>query len=217
MSEFAARFLNACVVKWWWRCFPNLLVFCLSACVLKLQYAELSGPPKVSGATKKKVFVSPQNNASSNCPVNCCITECKISRWGEAWDKDDDWKFMTNQCQMHFVFHSVGILPSMISRRGGHIVLVNSIQGKLALPFRTTCKNMLQAGGQVSFRNSIYFRFVCISMMSMHRLYYAWPYMEPYRHGHGSLRHRPDTIFIRGLSIKGCSHLRYDFDNWLTT
>ncbi|XP_062389178.1 dehydrogenase/reductase SDR family member 7C-B [Sardina pilchardus] len=31
-----------------------------------------------------------------------------------------------------------GILPSMISRRGGHILLINSIQGKLALPFRTT-------------------------------------------------------------------------------
>lgn len=31
-----------------------------------------------------------------------------------------------------------GILPSMISRRTGHILLINSIQGKLALPFRTT-------------------------------------------------------------------------------
>ncbi|KAG5279164.1 hypothetical protein AALO_G00074800 [Alosa alosa] len=31
-----------------------------------------------------------------------------------------------------------GILPSMISRRSGHILLINSIQGKLALPFRTT-------------------------------------------------------------------------------
>ncbi|XP_063069477.1 dehydrogenase/reductase SDR family member 7C-B [Engraulis encrasicolus] len=31
-----------------------------------------------------------------------------------------------------------GVLPSMISRRGGHILLINSIQGKLALPFRTT-------------------------------------------------------------------------------
>lgn len=31
-----------------------------------------------------------------------------------------------------------GVLPSMISRRNGHILLVNSIQGKLALPFRST-------------------------------------------------------------------------------
>ncbi|XP_035511034.1 dehydrogenase/reductase SDR family member 7C-B-like [Morone saxatilis] len=31
-----------------------------------------------------------------------------------------------------------GVLPSMISRRTGHLVLVNSIQGKLAVPFRTT-------------------------------------------------------------------------------
>ncbi|XP_053510117.1 dehydrogenase/reductase SDR family member 7C-B [Ictalurus furcatus] len=31
-----------------------------------------------------------------------------------------------------------GVLPSMISRRSGHILLVNSIQGKLAVPFRTT-------------------------------------------------------------------------------
>jgi len=31
-----------------------------------------------------------------------------------------------------------GLLPSMISRRTGHILLVNSIQGKLAVPFRTS-------------------------------------------------------------------------------
>lgn len=31
-----------------------------------------------------------------------------------------------------------GFLPSLISRRSGHILLVNSIQGKLAMPFRTT-------------------------------------------------------------------------------
>ncbi|XP_051988267.1 dehydrogenase/reductase SDR family member 7C-B [Xyrauchen texanus] len=31
-----------------------------------------------------------------------------------------------------------GVLPSLISRRTGHIVLVNSIQGKLAVPFRAT-------------------------------------------------------------------------------
>ncbi|CAJ1075903.1 dehydrogenase/reductase SDR family member 7C-B [Xyrichtys novacula] len=30
-----------------------------------------------------------------------------------------------------------GVLPSMISRRTGHLLLVNSIQGKLAIPFRT--------------------------------------------------------------------------------
>ncbi|KAK6311975.1 hypothetical protein J4Q44_G00176390 [Coregonus suidteri] len=31
-----------------------------------------------------------------------------------------------------------GLLPSMMSRRTGHVVLVNSIQGKLAMPFRAT-------------------------------------------------------------------------------
>ncbi|KAM4597930.1 dehydrogenase/reductase SDR family member 7C-B-like [Polymixia lowei] len=31
-----------------------------------------------------------------------------------------------------------GVLPTMISRRTGHLLLVNSIQGKLAVPFRTT-------------------------------------------------------------------------------
>ncbi|XP_019949988.1 dehydrogenase/reductase SDR family member 7C-B-like isoform X2 [Paralichthys olivaceus] len=31
-----------------------------------------------------------------------------------------------------------GVLPSMISRRTGHLLLVNSIQGKLAVPFRST-------------------------------------------------------------------------------
>ena len=33
-----------------------------------------------------------------------------------------------------------GVLPSMITRRSGHIILVNSIQGKLAVPFRTSCE-----------------------------------------------------------------------------
>lgn len=33
-----------------------------------------------------------------------------------------------------------GVLPSMISRRTGHLLLVNSIQGKLTVPFRTTCE-----------------------------------------------------------------------------
>ncbi|XP_070708300.1 dehydrogenase/reductase (SDR family) member 7Cb [Pempheris klunzingeri] len=31
-----------------------------------------------------------------------------------------------------------GVLPTMISRRSGHIVLVNSIQGRLAIPFRSS-------------------------------------------------------------------------------
>ncbi|CAL8270649.1 unnamed protein product [Lota lota] len=30
-----------------------------------------------------------------------------------------------------------GVLPSMVSRRTGHLLLVNSIQGRLAVPFRT--------------------------------------------------------------------------------
>uniref|UniRef100_A0A3B5LC53 Dehydrogenase/reductase (SDR family) member 7C n=1 Tax=Xiphophorus couchianus TaxID=32473 RepID=A0A3B5LC53_9TELE len=30
-----------------------------------------------------------------------------------------------------------GVLPSMVSRRSGHLLLVNSIQGKIAVPFRT--------------------------------------------------------------------------------
>lgn len=31
-----------------------------------------------------------------------------------------------------------GVLPSMMSRRGGHIVLVNSVHGRLAVPFRSS-------------------------------------------------------------------------------
>uniref|UniRef100_A0A8C8I444 Dehydrogenase/reductase (SDR family) member 7Ca n=1 Tax=Oncorhynchus tshawytscha TaxID=74940 RepID=A0A8C8I444_ONCTS len=34
-----------------------------------------------------------------------------------------------------------GLLPSMMSRRTGHVILVNSIQGKLAMPFRATCES----------------------------------------------------------------------------
>lgn len=33
-----------------------------------------------------------------------------------------------------------GVLPSMMSRRSGQIVLVNSIQGRLAIPFRSSCE-----------------------------------------------------------------------------
>uniref|UniRef100_A0A3B4G0M9 Dehydrogenase/reductase SDR family member 7C-B-like n=1 Tax=Pundamilia nyererei TaxID=303518 RepID=A0A3B4G0M9_9CICH len=33
-----------------------------------------------------------------------------------------------------------GVLASMISRRSGHLLLVNSIQGRLAVPFRSTCE-----------------------------------------------------------------------------
>ncbi|XP_077415501.1 dehydrogenase/reductase SDR family member 7C-B-like isoform X2 [Vanacampus margaritifer] len=33
-----------------------------------------------------------------------------------------------------------GVLPSMMSRRSGHLLVVNSIQGKLAVPFRTSCE-----------------------------------------------------------------------------
>lgn len=36
--------------------------------------------------------------------------------------------------------HVAGVLPPMISRRAGHIVLVNSIQGRLAVPFRSSCE-----------------------------------------------------------------------------
>lgn len=32
------------------------------------------------------------------------------------------------------------ILPNMISRRTGQIVLINSIQGKIGIPFRAACK-----------------------------------------------------------------------------
>ncbi|XP_076843462.1 dehydrogenase/reductase SDR family member 7C-B [Brachyhypopomus gauderio] len=41
-----------------------------------------------------------------------------------------------------------GVLPSMMSRRAGHMVLVNSVQGKLAVPFRTSyaaSKHAIQA------------------------------------------------------------------------
>ncbi|XP_069012325.1 dehydrogenase/reductase (SDR family) member 7Cb [Embiotoca jacksoni] len=31
-----------------------------------------------------------------------------------------------------------GVLPAMVSRRSGHIILVNSIQGRLAVPFRSS-------------------------------------------------------------------------------
>lgn len=33
-----------------------------------------------------------------------------------------------------------GVLPTMISRRSGHIILVNTIQGRLAVPFRSSCE-----------------------------------------------------------------------------
>lgn len=39
-----------------------------------------------------------------------------------------------------FLFFFSAILPNMISRRTGQIVLINSIQGKIGIPFRAACK-----------------------------------------------------------------------------
>jgi hypothetical protein len=36
------------------------------------------------------------------------------------------------------------LLPNMISRRTGQIVLVNNIQAKFGIPFRTACKSLRQ-------------------------------------------------------------------------
>lgn len=38
-----------------------------------------------------------------------------------------------------------GVLPAMITRRSGQIVLVNSIQGRLAIPFRSSCEFLIQS------------------------------------------------------------------------
>lgn len=43
-------------------------------------------------------------------------------------------------CSVFTKVYVTGVLPSMIARRTGHLLLVNSIQGKLAMPFRTTCE-----------------------------------------------------------------------------
>lgn len=39
------------------------------------------------------------------------------------------------------------LLPNMISRRTGQIVLVNNIQAKFGIPFRTACKSLRQNRG----------------------------------------------------------------------
>lgn len=51
------------------------------------------------------------------------------------------WFFVTFLIEMLICPNNVaGVLPTMISRRSGHIVLVNSIQGRLAVPFRSSCE-----------------------------------------------------------------------------
>lgn len=50
-------------------------------------------------------------------------------------------KNRNNKMLLQTLFYFVtGVLPSLISRRTGHILLVNSIQGKLTVPFRATCE-----------------------------------------------------------------------------
>lgn len=44
-----------------------------------------------------------------------------------------------------------GVLPAMISRRSGHIVLINSIQGRLAFPFRSSCESPIKVYELFSF------------------------------------------------------------------
>ncbi|MGH0125279.1 UNVERIFIED_CONTAM: hypothetical protein FKN15_022335 [Acipenser sinensis] len=49
-----------------------------------------------------------------------------------------------------------GLLPSMISRRSGQLVLVNSIQGRLGVPFRTACWAMVNVNLMGIIRNAFY-------------------------------------------------------------
>lgn len=35
---------------------------------------------------------------------------------------------------------SAALLPSMVHRRSGHIVVISSVQGKIAIPYRSACK-----------------------------------------------------------------------------
>ncbi|XP_048351413.1 dehydrogenase/reductase SDR family member 7B isoform X1 [Sphaerodactylus townsendi] len=41
------------------------------------------------------------------------------------------------------------LLPSMIKRRKGHIVAISSVQGKIAIPFRSACKSDVSGGGGI--------------------------------------------------------------------
>lgn len=43
-------------------------------------------------------------------------------------------------CALSCISLFAAILPNMISRRTGQIVLINSIQGKIGIPFRAACK-----------------------------------------------------------------------------
>ncbi|XP_062860103.1 dehydrogenase/reductase (SDR family) member 7Cb isoform X1 [Trichomycterus rosablanca] len=50
-----------------------------------------------------------------------------------------------------------GILPLMISRRTGHFIIINSIQGKIAVPFRTSCeyRDLVDGFGKWCVRNHL--------------------------------------------------------------
>lgn len=47
-----------------------------------------------------------------------------------------------NQLFLSFFFPLfVALLPSMVHRRSGHIVVVSSVQGKISLPYRSACRS----------------------------------------------------------------------------
>uniref|UniRef100_A0A667ZDK0 Dehydrogenase/reductase (SDR family) member 7Ca n=1 Tax=Myripristis murdjan TaxID=586833 RepID=A0A667ZDK0_9TELE len=97
--------------------------------------ASASDPTKVSTPPLKKKDHSDSCSESVIAEILECYGCLDILILNTAWF----YRICFVLVLRNMLYVSVsGVLPSMISRRTGHLLLVNSIQGKLTVPFRTT-------------------------------------------------------------------------------
>lgn len=70
---------------------------------------------------------------------------CTLAKGGCSFSKWPPQKYGSSLTHLIWAFvypkYATGVLPAMISRRSGHIILVNSIQGRVSIPFRSSCES----------------------------------------------------------------------------
>lgn len=84
------------------------------------------------------------------------------------------------------------LLPSMVHRRSGHIVVISSVQGKIAIPSRSACKFSLHG----IIREQFYKNTCCNCVKN------ARPFSEQMQHPSMQLRHF-STVYGQKLSRMG--------------
>ena len=77
---------------------------------------------------------------------------------------------------LSFISVFSAILPNMISRRTGQIVLVNSIQGKIGIPFRAACKLYMAKMHDTDKRlRSV---LICILIQQTMNIVFCWKFFK---------------------------------------